>query len=805
MSKTKSLKVERIELVQTIQSPENDVVLISDKDIYVRIYLAASVNEMLSGSVTGRLEYSIGQSEPRSSDSLSSLNVNSSVPSVKDRQQLQWNNSLNFLIPKSQLPEESVLQIHSLEVFENDGTKSDSYLANLSEVEKNHSIQKAPDLKVRVLAIRYRDHDQDEFLEPSDVEIDVVRRRLNALYPIKELSFENGNWSSIRVSANEPFRALDPSIKWSYDNEVVATKVMSELFKQIMCHRTMEMQYSDIDSRTIYLGLISDPSGIYGGAAMDSPEYAASHVAAISSTDVDGSLAAHELAHVFGLHHPGVPDRVVYGDAVGQQRIEPPNQGLYPFGFISLHQDANKVHYGLDQSLSRTAPTVLPNTEYFDLMTYRYPQWISKYSYERLLKRLIDIDASSFRSKFSASSWTVICEYNIDEKEGEITHAVKGDYLTAGSQITEEQRNSIMTKLQGSQNFGPLDDELPQIQEAIKAYEDIDLLRVVNAYDNMSDAQRLSTVNSFRLYSQVITGDRSTASHVSEETAVDREVRESIYPVRPLEIRLDYEYTDENGVSVPKSDKVDYRHSRLADRHPHGVLQHTIQIPSLAQSLDSVRLVVAGNVVDGLVDPEERSWIVADKLNKLAKKRDRKKPEGKSSKSPLVRFNYDINSDRYVFRYSWNNIQTGAHKSTAPITTTLLARRVVPNVHSDSGQWEVIHVGRSLKDRVLVSKEFVSIQDRVESYTIEKQKLFERNLLNSTQYTRLNDKLEFKLLVTVGFDTSYVMIDSLKLDEAQNSHKITASITPPKKLKRNKEYTDDLPNLEDRFVKMFGR
>jgi hypothetical protein len=182
------------------------------------------------------------------------------------------------------------------------------------------------------------------------------------------------------------------------------------------------------DLRTLYLGVFADPSGRLGGAAADSPDFKAHNIVGVTVADSSGQTGCHELAHMLGRKHPGVPLRQTYGPQIGQ-RPEDDEADVPEFGFLSKRADRA---IGLNCDPRSASPRVYEHNYWFDLMTYRYPQWISNYTYSGLLERINHLFVNFEKSAYEApaDAWTVIGEYDLDRKNGKILYVLPTRYKT---------------------------------------------------------------------------------------------------------------------------------------------------------------------------------------------------------------------------------------------------------------------------------------------------------------------------------------------------------------------------------------
>lgn len=445
-----NLAIEKIEIVQTIQSASNDVPLIAGKLTYVRVYLSA--DSSISGlRIVGELSAKDG-----------SGNVFDAIPSIEHtqlepglalhQQRLNWSKSLNFLLPEDFWNHMQYTTI-DFELTKASGISPDGELVNFDKIEgKGKTIrvdfEKDPEMQCRIVIFRYEDTDNQNLLLPTKGEVEAIQHHVENIFPVASV-----NWSSVIISPPDEFRALESVSRNNEDTEEQTTRALVKLFNHLQVIRDQDILHGR-DSRTLYLGLLSDPGGRLGGAAMDSPQFAAPHTVAITSTDSDGQLGAHEIAHALGCRHPGIPDLKLHGRYIGQRKeTDSANDSVHGYLSEKLEPFSDEIHLGLDARYGTNTPAILPHDQWFDLMTYRHPQWISATTYSNLHHRLQDSrdsdyfeiknsrypqDLNKLTSNRSEWSWTIIGEYDLRHKTGRIHYLGPTRYQTPTPQSIDK-------------------------------------------------------------------------------------------------------------------------------------------------------------------------------------------------------------------------------------------------------------------------------------------------------------------------------------------------------------------------------
>ncbi len=431
------ITVANIEVVQAIQNVHNDVPLVAGKRSYVRVYLSASGvadTALITGHLSICLQRTIGSRPNRLIYQASSRPVRLMASMSLRDQRVDWTSSLNFQLPDALLKQAAgqtiIAKLERVTVTDA-GSVCDAELVPKRATETGPiTVVASPDMHCRIVMFRHRDAANRAYLQPQRGEAEAIRRYVENTFPVA-----NVTWSSVDMGAPRNFRALGPIQRESRRTQEELTRSYASFFQYLLAIREQDILHGR-DTSTLYLGLIADPSGRFGGAAMDSPQFAAPHVVTMTSADMEGDLGAHELAHALGRRHPGIPDCQLHGYVIGQRKEpgadrDPGNKhASSKYGFLSakLNDQAGETHVGLDNRFNGTAPEMLAHDQWFDLMTYQYPKWVSDFTYVGLLERLRQISDKDFCA--NGDVLTVIGEYDLKRKTGKIFYAAKGRYNT---------------------------------------------------------------------------------------------------------------------------------------------------------------------------------------------------------------------------------------------------------------------------------------------------------------------------------------------------------------------------------------
>jgi len=368
------LRILGIEVTQAIQDIRNTVSLVAGKTTVVRVYVDhASLSS--AAKVTGELEWrrTGGASYL---PALNAVDIRPTAPRNLDTQRGELAFSLNFRLP-SAATSSGNLRLHVKRLYQ-PGSPDIPVAAQNGTVAVN--FKEAPPFRIKVIGLRYRKSGKS--VTPSAVDFSYLRSYLERAYPVASVE-----WSQIVVDANfaPPFKER---------------KIARLANMQIAAIRSREVS-DGVDPRTHYFGLVSDDRGteFMRGEAFDIPDTASPDVVASSPCgtpkgyggDQDASYAdwygTHELCHTMGRYHPGFPPPE-HDD--GQDASDK----AFPFedGQLTNTTGATELRYvGFDCGDPDLAfpMRAMHGARYHDIMTYMPNQWLSSYTYEAVLTRLI--------------------------------------------------------------------------------------------------------------------------------------------------------------------------------------------------------------------------------------------------------------------------------------------------------------------------------------------------------------------------------------------------------------------------------
>ncbi|MCF4129936.1 hypothetical protein [Methylobacterium sp. SyP6R] len=366
-----SIGVRGIEISQCIQDLANSVTLVADKATIARLYLdAATVAK--AGNVTAELAWSHEGGAEAYLPAMNTVRLDPAKDGGVQNQRTDLSQSLNFRLPPQAIGA-GQLQLRLSRVYTPAGSDLPVGAPDTCTV----SFTAAPPLRIRVIGLRYKIGTKT--VAPDAVHFNYLRSYLGRAYPVAALE-----WSQVVVDADfaSPFD----------DSTVDLANA------QIAALRSREVS-NGVDPRTHYFGLVSDNGGDHfmRGKAFAIPSSAQPDTVASGpcgtpgpggfAGDHDLSYAdwygAHELGHTFGRYHPGFPK-----DAQDASDTSFP----YADGFIST-PDGRFVGLDTGDQALPAPMQALPGNVYHDVMTYADNQWLSAYTYQAILTRLIAEDA----------------------------------------------------------------------------------------------------------------------------------------------------------------------------------------------------------------------------------------------------------------------------------------------------------------------------------------------------------------------------------------------------------------------------
>jgi hypothetical protein len=364
------LDVLSIEVLQSIQSINNDVPILAGKMAVVRVYIdQSSINKPLkiSGEILWRRDAGNHFLAPINTVSIDPTNL-SNLKHQRDNLEA----ALTFRLPSEALVAgELNIEVNHLRVIDEGDVKI------IGNKQLKVTVEDAPPLRIRVVGLRYMVDGKG--FTPNAIHFAFFKSYLQRAYPSGQIL-----WSQIVVDGN--------------NNPPFNDQTVNRVHAQLAAMRSREVS-GGIDPRTHYYGIVSDGDGMYflRGQAAGIPDVPSPDVVACGPVgeprmgfggDTDASYAdwygAHELGHTFGRYHPGFPP---YNPVTqrGQDASDP--SFPYPGGSISSDEQGH-VGFDVGDPNLNLPMKILPREFHHDVMTYEDRQWVSPYTYLAILKRL---------------------------------------------------------------------------------------------------------------------------------------------------------------------------------------------------------------------------------------------------------------------------------------------------------------------------------------------------------------------------------------------------------------------------------
>lgn len=372
------VRLDGIEVTQAVQNLAHSVPLIAGKTTTVRIYLALATGGDRAVTVGGELELHRDGGPARYLPALDTVRLDpSKTPSLAQRRG-DVELSLNFLLAETDVvPGRLLVNVGRL-VDAMAGRRL--ALADRPDLPPRLTVTfvETPPLRIRLIGMRYRAADA-QHISPRAIDFELLVSWLRRAYPVAQVEHS-------QIVTDLP---LTRPFTCGQVNAVLAAT------------RNLDVT-TGTDPRTHYLGLVHDNGGasfMRGGSsglpAVADPTVVASGPVGIPTDgfawDGDESYGdwygAHELAHTFGRRHPGFPTG-------GQTREDT----AFPHADGQISDGDTYVGFDVGDPSRRLPMKALPGQQWHDVMTYSPHQWISGYTYEGILARLIEEESITMPS-----------------------------------------------------------------------------------------------------------------------------------------------------------------------------------------------------------------------------------------------------------------------------------------------------------------------------------------------------------------------------------------------------------------------
>jgi hypothetical protein len=358
------VRVDGIEVTQTIQNLNHSVPLIALKSTVARLYVSSRLPGNVTVRGTLRIQRVAGGAD-RTLVSLNSVLLNPAQFGQVDPQRRDIARSLNFPLPPDMTTAgQLVLTLTELTDVATNQPLVFAPPGDLTTV----SFVNSPPLRLRLIGFTYPFGAPPQTRTPTALDFGLTISWLQRAYPVAQVL---ASQAIVPANAAAPFGCGD-------------------INAQLAALRALDMS-AGADGRIHYYGIVSDSGFFMRGCAgvPSSPDPSAVGSGptgpATWGWDFDGSYgdwyAGHELGHTFGRKHPGF---------CGESHDDP----SYPFvaGQLANADDAY-VGFDVGDAAFGLPMTALPGTDWHDVMTYCSTQWLSSYTYAGIRQRLVAEDA----------------------------------------------------------------------------------------------------------------------------------------------------------------------------------------------------------------------------------------------------------------------------------------------------------------------------------------------------------------------------------------------------------------------------
>ena len=410
------LSIDGIEITQAVQDMDHSVPLIAGKPTVVRTYL--NFNGPQPIGVKGKLE--IRELYPNQRFVTVKSENSTLVESVLNNQlvpkRLQTQGGLNFRVPDGF----NVEGVYAYRLVELEDEKGNLLSCSDCELKKHVNFFREPlPLRLRLVGIRYQSGAPSSVYVPGTRDMALIESWLSRAYPV-------GSLQSSRIN-------VDASEEWPFS--------CSRVNAQLAAMRRLDID-NGADFRTHYYGVVSDGAGFMRGCAAGIPQSPNPAIAASGPTgsatwgwDEDGSYgdwyAGHELGHTYGRFH--------IGSGCGETSDDPnfpfPNGQLSDLDNAFVGFDTGEPSLGIPMA-------ALPGIEWKDVMSYCRYQWLSSYTYLKILERL------------AAEDDLIEPEYQLVEKR-------------VAYRVSDEQLQNALIAIPDTEAITPFAEKEPQAYTAL--------------------------------------------------------------------------------------------------------------------------------------------------------------------------------------------------------------------------------------------------------------------------------------------------------------------------------------------------
>jgi hypothetical protein len=391
------------EVTQSIQDLFHSVPLISGKRTYLRLYLGLTGSATSLTNVRATLNAFRPGNDPTfqhgpalapfNVKSLNAVTVDNSVNLLTKRADMT--KSLNFELPPDWVVDGQVnFSLGSITIDDVDfpAPNVTGGFVNAIGHLRYQEFDPAPFLRVKLVNVPYHPIGKPaEVHTPRQLDNDLLFSWLGRAYPTARVIPSVSTTATLPYAPGEIVAPTPAPFVFRFDADWINSMVQNM--------RSMDIAGGSVDPRTHYYGQVDDDGNAHfmRGKADSIPSWVASGPTGSNTWgwDTDGSYGdwygGHELGHTFGRTHTefcgaeACPEWISDFCPGGFQAYP------YPEGLISggpRGEEGLGVGFDIGDSSHNIKPAAYSPGIFHDIMTYCDSEWMSDFSYERILGRL---------------------------------------------------------------------------------------------------------------------------------------------------------------------------------------------------------------------------------------------------------------------------------------------------------------------------------------------------------------------------------------------------------------------------------
>lgn len=376
------IKVEGIEVVQSIQDKNNNVPLFASRATLVRVYTSVS-DIARKTTIMGELEVDPIDAPPFTSRSLSFVTVSASGSPSLDLQRKFPEKSLNFRIERGaegNFLREGAVCFRLLRVWDvtDPGTALEIDTADGSHC-RRLPVEAPTTLRFHVVGMTTSNGPP---VENDDPAFKRIQEEILELLPVSRLDF----FKSVTAASPEVNGTFEPTVgkqrnvDWERKHNIICAQLMA----QRVCDIEKETDPGKQRPKTVYYGMVAHDGSLRDAAVSNVAKVARpSIVSAGPAGPIAEVFAVHELGHILTCLHPGYPPGL-------QCRTDP----HFPLSYKGRISNETDNHMGWRAGTKGSLGTLLPYKDTRDFMGYVASSGISTHNYKIVARGLSEIEAS---------------------------------------------------------------------------------------------------------------------------------------------------------------------------------------------------------------------------------------------------------------------------------------------------------------------------------------------------------------------------------------------------------------------------